>query len=249
MALADLQAKKAVDPPGEWPQRKGASGPSPAAAGEGANTQPVACNLGVIDAPIATPGVKTPEVPEAIGDGASLQGDPKPTAGEVKNDHGAEIAASVFRELPPKQDLGKQDEPAVLQQGAEVDKAGVDGAASPLAGGTAPPHASKTPSTPAGQPTAVVAPPTWREVKADPPPPEGEEEWPVGMVSPDGLAGPASAKHSATPAEQARSSAVVLKKTGRWWLGMALVAGTITAGGYAYLSQRPSQGNCNIVEL
>ena len=146
---------------------------------------------------------------------------------------------------PATQVPGAGDEPTTLSQGAAVAPASGDGAASPFAGGTVDaPRASKTPAPPAGQPTAAVGAPTRREAEVDPAPPPGGEERSAGMAPPSGLSRPTGAAHpallDAVPAGQARSSALGLKKTGRWWLGMALVASVVSAVGYAYLGPQPT---------
>jgi TPR repeat protein len=151
-------------------------------------------------------------------------------------------------EIPPaKQVPGDGDEPITLPQGAAVAPAGGDGAAGPLVGGTVDiPQASKTPAPRTGQSFATIGAPAQHEVEVDPAPPGGGEERPAGMAPPSGSSRPIEAAHpaplDAAPVGQARSSAVEPTKTGRrWWLGIALVAGVVSAAvGYAYLGPRPT---------
>ena len=146
---------------------------------------------------------------------------------------------------PAKQVPGNNDKPTTLPPGAAVAPASSDDAASPLAGGIVDiPQASKTPTSPADQPTAAAGAPAQREVKVDPAPPAGGGEWSAGIAPLSGSSRPIEAAHpaplDAAPVGQASSSAVGSKKAGRWWLGMALVAGVVSAVGYAYLGPRPT---------
>jgi hypothetical protein len=130
----------------------------------------------------------------------------------------------VARISSVKQGPGDGDELTTLEQGAAVDLAGGAGAASPLV--------AETPALPARQPSDVGDAPTRHEVEVDPAPPGGSSQ-PTEAVHPVPI--------GAVLAELAWWSRMRPKaKDGRWWLGVALIAGTVSAGSYAYFGLRPN---------
>jgi hypothetical protein len=128
--------------------------------------------------------------------------------------------------------LSDGDEPTAPQQGAAMDSVGGAVATGSLADGKEDdPYVAETPVPSAGQPVHAIAATARREVEVDPAP----------IGSSQSTHAPHPARFDAVLAEQARSSIAGRRPAaGRWWLGIILVVGAISAG-YVYLGLQPTR--------